>query len=190
MNINATETALLLIDIQMAFALRDKSGVPRSNPDAEANITQLLDTCRQIGMTIIHVHHHSLESDSPFRAESPGSKVQAFAAPLPDEAVYVKHVNSAFIGTSLEQDLREKKIQNLLLCGGTANHCLETTTRMGGNLGFNMLFLSDCVWAYDAQGPDGVKHSAELIHSVTLANLDGEFARVINSTEVPPLITD
>ena len=190
LNINLAESALLLIDIQMAFALRDETGVSRSNPDAEANITKLLRRCRKHGMTLMHIHHHSLDPNSPFRATSPGSLVQAFAAPLADEAVYIKHVNSAFIGTSLEKDLHELKIRNLLLCGATANHCLETTARMAGNLGFNTLFLSDCVWAYGAQGPDGTKHSAELIHSVTLANLHGEFAQVIESSDELSLLTD
>ena len=190
LNINLTDTALMLIDIQMAFAMRDETGVSRSAPDAEANIANLLDNCRKQGMTIIHIHHHLPDPDSPFRATSPGSIVQAFAAPLEGEAVYIKHVNSAFIGTSLEKDLHELKIQNLLLCGATANHCLETTARMGGNLGFNTLFLSDCVWAYEAQGPDGIKHSAELIQSVTLANLHGEFAQVIKSGDALSLLID
>ena len=189
-NINLTETALLLIDIQMAFALRDETGVSRSTPDAEAEITKLLRRCRKHGMSIMHIHHHSLDPNSPFQATSPGSLVQAFAAPLADETVYIKHVNSAFIGTSLEKDLHELKIQNLLLCGATANHCLETTARMAGNLGFNTLFLSDCVWAYSAQGPDGIEHSAEQIHSVTLANLHGEFAQVIKSSDALSLLTD
>ena len=190
LNINLAESALLLIDIQMAFALRDETGVSRSNPDAEANITKLLRDCRKHGMTIMHIHHHSLDPNSPFRATSPGSLVQAFAAPLADEAVFIKHVNSAFIGTSLEKDLHASNINNLLLCGATANHCLETTARMAGNLGFNTLFLSDCVWAYSAQGPDGIEHSAEQIHSVTLANLHREFAQVIKSSDALSLLTD
>ena len=34
LNINLAESALLLIDVQMAFALRDETGVSRSNPDS------------------------------------------------------------------------------------------------------------------------------------------------------------
>jgi len=190
LNINLNETALLLIDIQMAFALRDETGVSRSNPDAEANIIKLLANCRKHGMNVMHIHHHSLDPKSAFRAKSPGSLVQSFAAPLANEVVYIKHVNSAFIGTSLEKDLHASKINNLLLCGATANHCLETTARMAGNLGFNTLFLSDCVWAYSARGPDGIEHSAEQIHSVTLANLHREFSQVIKSSDALSLLTD
>ena len=116
--------------------------------------------------------------------------MQSIAAPLANEVVYIKHVNSAFIGTSLEKDLHASKIKNLLLCGATANHCLETTARMAGNLGFNTLFLADCVWAYGALGPDGIEHSAEQIHSVTLANLHGEFAQVIKSSDALSLLID
>ena len=181
--IEISHTALLLIDIQMEFAARLEAGVPRSTPDAESNITTLLANCRRLGVEIIHVHHHSLESDSAFRADLPGAAVQPFAAPKDNETLYIKHVNSSFIGTTLETDLHKKQIRNLLVCGGTANHCVETTTRMAGNLGFNVFYLSDCVWAYGSVGPDGYEHSPEIVLSVTLSNLHGEFAEVTDSIQ-------
>lgn len=187
---NNTNTVLLLIDIQMAFAERDDKGVPRSTPNAEAAITELIATCRQRDVEVIHIHHHSLEPDSPFRKELSGAGVQPFAAPSGNETVYLKNVNSAFIGTTLEADLRAKKINNLLVCGGTANHCVETTTRMAGNLGFNVFYLMDCVWAYGGTGPDGRSHSPDDVLSMSLANLHGEFATVISSVEALAAISD
>lgn len=72
--------------------------------------------------------------------------------------------------------------------GGVANFCVETTARMVGNLGFEVLYAFDAVWAYGATGPDGVEHSAEQVHSMSLCNLDGEFAKVMKTQAVLDMI--
>ncbi|NNE23566.1 MAG: isochorismatase family protein [Rhizobiales bacterium] len=177
-------TALVIIDVQMEFAFRTIAGVPRSTPMAEANITSLLDAFRAAAGRVIHVHHHSHESGSPFTAGEPGAEVQAIARPQAGEAVYIKHVNSAFIGTSLEADLRREGVQQIVVCGGTANHCVETTARMAGNLGFDVFYVDDAVWAYGNTGPDGREHSPQDVLSATLSNLHGEFASVVKTGDI------
>lgn len=178
------KTALLVIDVQMAFVHDDAAGASRSCPEAERNVAALLAAFRRRGDMLVHIHHHGLEADDPFHADAPGAAVQAFAAPLDDEPVVIKHVASAFVGTSLERDLRSAGIDRLVVCGATANHCAESTTRSAGNLGFATIYASDAVWAYGATGPDGLEHSAEQIHSVTLCNLQGEFATVLPTSEI------
>ena len=127
--ISISKTALLVIDVQMAFVHRDEQGMPRSTPMAETNIRRLLEGFRNAGGKIIHIHHHSLEDGSPFAAGLLGAAVQEFAKPSPGESTYIKHVNSGFIGTSLEDDLRQDGVEHLILCGATANQCVESTAR-------------------------------------------------------------
>lgn len=176
--------ALLVIDVQMGFAHRDASGVARSCPEANDNIAQLLAAFRNKRHLVIHIHHHSCDPNSVFRAGTSGAKVQPFAKPLISEKAIIKHVNSAFIGTTLEMDLNRARVTRLVLCGGTANHCVETTARMAGNLGFDTVYVSDAVWAYGATGPDGCAHSPEQVHAMSLCNLDGEFATVLPTAKV------
>lgn len=178
------KTALLVIDVQMAFIDDDANGASRSCPDAERNVATLLSEFRERGDRVVHIHHHALDSDDPFHVDAPGSAVQPFAAPIEGEKVVIKHVSSGFVGTSLEEDLRSAGIDRLVVCGATANHCAESTTRSAGNLGFETFYVSDAVWAYGATGPDGVEHSPEQIHSMTLSNLDGEFATVIPTAQI------
>jgi nicotinamidase-related amidase len=93
-------------------------------------------------------------------------------------------VNSAFIGTDLEARLRAAGIRTAVICGATTNQCVETTTRMAGNLGFDAWLVRDATWTFDRTGPDGDEHSAEDIHAMTLANLNDEFARIVKTADV------
>jgi nicotinamidase-related amidase len=100
------------------------------------------------------------------------------------EPVYQKIVNSAFIGTTLEEDLKKSGIRELIIVGLTTNHCISTTARMAGNLGFETFVVSDATATFDRIGPDGTHYSAEQIHEISLASLHNEFATVVDTDSV------
>jgi nicotinamidase-related amidase len=178
------DTALIVIDVQQGFTEQDSAGRGRNNPDALDRIVDLLTGFRAKGLAIFHIRHASTEPDSVFRPERPGFRVIEAARELPDEPVIVKTVNSAFIGTDLEARLRRGKYDTLVVCGATTNHCVETSTRMAGNLGFNTYLVRDAAWTYDRTGPDGDFHSAADIHAMTLSNLADEFATIVTAQDV------
>jgi len=178
----STTTALLLVDIQQG--LDEPRWGKRNNPDAERNIAALLKAWRETHRPIIHVQHMSVTPGSPLRPGQPGNAFKPEALPAPGEPIFQKTVNSAFIGTPLEAHLRERKIQDLVIIGLTTDHCISTTTRMAGNLGFNTILVSDATATHDRTGPDGTKYSADQIHQTELASLHGEFATVKKTAEV------
>ena len=179
-----TGVALLVIDVQCAFAQWDAEGRRRNNPEALARIADLLSVFRAAARPVIHIRHAGTAPDSAFRPDGPGFAVQSAARERRDEVVIVKRVNSAFIGTDLEARLRQARIGSLVICGATTNHCVETTARMAGNLGFDVSLARDATWTYDRMGPDGETHRADAVHAMSLANLDGEFARVATTAAI------
>ncbi|TYO67463.1 cysteine hydrolase [Bradyrhizobium hipponense] len=176
--------ALIVVDVQRAFDEWEAAGKRRNNPDAVARIADLLTAFRQNGAPIFHIRHEGTKPTSSFRPGGSGYAVKDEAREAPGEPVVVKHVNSAFIGTDLESRLRAAGIATIVICGATTNHCVETTTRMAGNLGFDTRLVRDATWTFDRVGPDGEKYSAEEIHAMTLSNLNGEFARIVTTDDV------
>jgi len=177
-------TALLVVDVQQGFDEIDARGVPRNNPDALSRIVELLEVFRQRAGNVIHIRHASTEPDSVFRPERPGHAVMAAVRERDGEAVIVKTVNAAFIGTDLEQRLRGRGITTLVIAGATTNQCVETTARVAGNLGFDARVVRDATWTYERVGPDGERHAAESVHQMSLANLNQEFAEIVSTADV------
>jgi nicotinamidase-related amidase len=174
--------ALIVVDVQQGLA--DPGSGKRNNPEAEENIARLLAAWRNTHRPVRHVIHDSTEPESLLRPGLPGNAIQTPAAPEHDEPVYRKNVNSAFIGTTLEKDLRQDGIDTLVVVGLTTNHCISTTVRMAGNLGFTTYVISDATAAFVRKALDGSMRPAEAVHAAALSDLHGEFAEVVSTTEI------
>jgi nicotinamidase-related amidase len=175
-------TALIVIDVQLAFL--DPHMGERNNAGAESNIGRLLQAWRNTGRPVRHVVHDSLEPNSRLRPDSPGNSIQPIALPSANEPVYRKNVNSAFIGTTLERDLRRDGINTLVIVGLTTNHCVSTSARMAGNLGFTTYVVSDATASFARRALDGTLRSAEDVHSAALSDLQEEFAMIVDTSEI------
>lgn len=175
-------TALVLIDVQQGFL--DPSWGERNNPGAEANISRLLSAWRHMQRPVFHVHHDSQSPTGCFRPGTPGNLPREEGLPLAGEPVYHKRVNSGFIGTKLEEDLRAAGIQTLVLVGLTTNHCVSTTARMAGNLGFDTFVVSDATATFARATLDGRLRSAQEVHDAALSDLHEEFATIVTTGAV------
>ena len=178
-----SRTALIVIDVQRAFDEWEAAGRRRNNPHAVARIADLLAAFRDSGTPIFHIRHEGTKPTSSFLPNGTGYPVRDEARERDGEPVIVKRVNSAFIRTDLESRLRAAGVQTVVICGATTNHCVETTTRMAGNLGFDARLVRDATWTFDRIGPDGDTHAADDIHAMTLSNLNGEFARIVTAAD-------
>ena len=176
--------ALILVDIQKAFLEKDYPGFKRNNPNAELISGNILKKWRELKLPVIHVRHSSINPNSKLYKSKPGFEFNDFVKPLNDEIVLTKKVNSAFIGTNLEEILIDNKISTLVIVGMTTNHCISTTVRMSGNLGFDTYLISDSTACYNTQSIDGKTIDCDIIYQSALASLNDEFAKVIGSKDL------
>jgi len=176
--------ALLLVDIQKAFMEKDYPGLIRNNENAEFICGKILKKWRTLDLPIIHVRHSSTNPESKLHKSRPGFEFNDYVTPLENEMVLTKEVNSAFIGTNLENILIKSHIDTLVIVGMTTNHCISTTVRMSGNLGFDTYLISDSTACYNTKGMNGEIIPCNTIYNSALASLQEEFATVIDSKEL------
>lgn len=175
-------STLIVIDVQKGFF--DPCWGERNNPNAEREIEALIAEWRAAGWPIRHVLHSSRSPGGSFYEGTVGHEVKPEATPEPGEPIYRKKVNSSFIGTDLERDLRSDGVDTLVVAGLTTNHCVSTTVRMAGNLGFTTYVVEDATAAFERLGLDGIMRPASEVHASALSDLSEEFATVVTTDRI------
>lgn len=177
--------ALLLIDLQQAIDepswARDG---PRNHPEAEGAALRLLAGWRAAGRPVYHVRHDSPEPHSTYRPGQPGNRFKPGFEPREGEDLIVKHTGSAFTATPLEERLRARNQLDLVVAGVITNNSVEATVRHAGTLGFRVTLAEDACFTFARRDWNGVLRSAEEVHAMSLANLDGEYCRVSTVAEI------
>ncbi len=173
------DATLVVIDVQAA--IDDPRWGPRNNPRAEDNIARLLARWRTEGLPLIHVRHDSVEPGSPYAPGAPGHRFKASATPLEGERVVSKSANSAFIRPDLEAALDEIGATTLVICGVLTANSVEATARHAGNLGYQTFVVADACWTVDKVDLRGRRWTAEDVHALSLAHLNGEYASVVDT---------
>ena len=172
-------TALIVIDVQNGFD-HPRWGA-RNNPQAEANIVKLLEAWRASERPVIFVRHDSKSKSAPLHPGQTGNDLKALLERRDSEPVIGKTVNSAFISTDLETRLHAMNAKTLVIVGLTTDHCVSTTTRMAGNLGFETFLVADASATFAKTGFDGRAWSAKELHDSALAQIHEEFCTVLET---------
>ena len=185
-------TALLLIDVQQGVDVLEHWGGAsgrRNNPDAEAHMAELLQAWRKHNLPVAYTQHDSREAASPLKLSLVSGAMKAGFEPQSDDIVVVKDVNSAFVGTSMEVQLRRANISRLVVVGFFTNFCVETSVRMAGNMGFDTYLVPDACATTNRIGLDGTDYDPELVHAMSVANMHGEFCTALSVVDTLALLT-
>ncbi len=172
---NPDTTALVCIDFQRDFVSRDGMCAARgatvdSLLSATAAARVALDAARRLGMFVVHTReiyapdrsdlnrfrrqHDSIVGEAGplgrflIRGER-GSEIVDEMQRRAGEPVIDKAGFSAFHQTPLENILRERRIDTLLLTGVTTQCCVASTLRSAVDLGYCCVLLQDACAAYD-----------------------------------------
>jgi nicotinamidase-related amidase len=188
MSLKDQNAALIIIDFQKGFDEGEYKNRNRNNLDAEKNASIILNKWREINLPVFHIIHSSKNPDSRFHESHSGFEIKDEVKPINGEPVIKKNVHSAFIGTDLKERLEKQGINSLVIIGMTTNHCVSTSTRMAGDFGYNTFLISDATAAFDRIGINGEIFSSEIIHQTALANLNNDFAKVIDTKKLLELV--
>jgi nicotinamidase-related amidase len=178
--------ALIVIDVQESFRYRPYFGTD-DVPSFLANVQSLIDQARARGLTLVQVFHQEPGTDltNPFTAASGYVRTLSGLSLKPDVVIY-KDVHSAMLGRdpqgrTLEQWLRERGIDELVITGIRTEQCCETTTRHASDLGFKVRYVTDATLTFPMRTRAGRLVSPAELRERTELVLEDRFARIVTS---------
>ena len=172
-------TALVVIDMQNDFCSTGGFGERLGNDISPTRaiiptIQELLRAARTAGLTIVHTregHLPDLSDCPPAKLErsrrqgagigdagpmgrllvrgEPGHAIVPELTPLQGETIVDKPGKGAFYRTELEDLLKDKGIEWLIVCGVTTHVCVHTTVREANDRGYRCLVPEDATAAFD-----------------------------------------
>ena len=145
---------------------------------------------RRLGHPIVHIQHCSNNSESPLRPGQIGHTFKESNEPQGEELIVQKTETNAFIGTNLTDMILGLHVDNIIITGFITNNSVEATARMSGNLGFNTMVISDATATFNNIGLNGEVYDSELVHAMSLANLNEEYASVLSTQRLVEMMTD
>ena len=175
----SSDAVLLVIDMQMA--IDDPRWGEINHPGADAQVAALLAGWREVGLPVVHVRHDSPEAGSPYRAGGPGHAFKPCAAPRAGEPVFAKQTTSAFADGRLDAALSRLGVTCLVVCGVLTQNSVEATARAAGDLGYRVFVVEDACRASGKTDLTGRRWRADEVHALSLANLAGEYARIVST---------
>jgi nicotinamidase-related amidase len=189
MALDPNTTALLVIDVQNEY-FDGKWPIPEGKT-ALAHIEEAIDSGQQAGATVIYIQHAVVRPDrGVFVPGTPGFALHPRLHPRPADPRVVKNYPGSFTKTNLEEVLRQREIDTLVISGYMTHMCCDTTAREGFHRDFRVLFLSDATATRDNQHPTlGVVHHTEL-HRATLITQASTFSQVIPTKEFVEMLVN
>ncbi|WP_186369625.1 isochorismatase family protein [Yersinia alsatica] len=154
-----TNSALLIIDVQQSFEHKD-FWQPQDLPAFSAALNQLITGCKQRGVALVDVFH--VAAEGPFSLASGYVKPMSLVSHQADVTVQ-KRVHNALTDSGLDQWLKERHINHLIIAGMRTEQCCETTARVASDLGYQVTFVTEATLTFPMTQPNGVLlSSAEL----------------------------
>lgn len=192
--VHPDHSAVLVIDVQNDFCAtggHTDVNLGKNVADCQAvvePIKLLVTTARDAGATVIWI-----KADYDRKYVSPPLHARQVArgittaycvsgtegadfyrvCPADGDLVMEKHRHSAFIGTDLDQILRDRGIRTLIFAGVQTHVCIESTLRDASARGYYVVVPEDCVGSFDRD-----------LHDKTLRCVEMHFGDVVPSANL------
>lgn len=184
-----SKTAVLVIDMQKDFTEPDgKFYYPETTGEMLDTFFDKIDEMRKLGALIVYVYTVHPENEKEVNPEltrmfkngrkaslvagSKGSELDDRIKVLDGDILFRKYVPSAFFKTNLDEILRGKGIENVLVCGVKTNVCCRATATDAYSHKFRTFMISDMLGT-----------NTKAINDFHLEEMTKYFAKAISSDE-------
>lgn len=182
----ANRTALLIVDpyndfMSVGGKLYEATKETADSVGFYENMTKIIPAVREAGIQVVVVpHHRALEGDfdqwrhvndlqkqgkdeMDFAAGTWGGEWHEEFGPKAGDVIAHEHwAQNGFANTDLDELLRQRDIDKIILVGFIANSCVEATGRMGMELGFHVTLVKDATAAFNEAGMESARTNAPM----------------------------
>lgn len=160
-SLNPKTTALILIDLQNAIIGRETQ--PHTATEVVERSRALADAFRARQALVVYVRvrmddflHLAADEPMTLPKEIPASasEIAESAGMQSGDLLISKRHWGAFAQTNLEQELRSRGIDTIVLTGIATNIGVESTLRQGTGLGFNFVTVEDACSTFSPEMQD------------------------------------
>jgi nicotinamidase-related amidase len=179
-------TALLIVDPYNDFMSEGGKlyGITKPQADSVAfyeNMRKLIPAVRAAGIKVFIVPHHrtrptdfadwaavnptqkETKSKECFQDGAWGGEFHPEFGPQPGDVIALEHwAQNGFANTDLDPQLKQHGISKLIFVGFIANSCVESTARMGMELGYHVTLIKDATAAFNPEGMVAARVNAKL----------------------------
>jgi nicotinamidase-related amidase len=196
------QRALIVIDVQESFRQRPMWQAV-NNPDIADDVNTLVAAARADGDLVVWVLHSEPGTGDVFDPVNGHVRLMPELDYRDGEPLLVKTSINAFTTTNLAQLLNQRGVRELRVCGIRSEQCVETTTRVGFDLGYEMTYVVDATATFPMAHPEApagrtvaevladprTKPAEEVVAHVALVLADRGFAKVTTLSEVAGTLT-
>ena len=144
LNLDMPRTALVLVDLMPRII--SLPTVPHTGEQVFERCLRLVDAFRAQGGLVVWI-----------RVERPGTQPEGSelaVEPNPDDVVVVKHTWGAFGSSTINEELRERDINTVVLAGIATNFGVESTGRGADDHGYEAVFVTDAMTGLEQHAHD------------------------------------
>lgn len=141
-------TALLVIDVQNFF-FHEKHPIYHGEEVLD-KIKSLILKARTSGIPVIYMQHLFGDKIGIQIDGTPLGAIHQAITPNQDDVVICKTTPDSFLGTNLDEMLKEKDIKKLIVAGFQTDFCIDTTCRRAFSLGYDVVLAGDAHSTFDS----------------------------------------
>lgn len=179
-------TAVVLVDFQEEF-FRGQLAIANA-PAAAERAAALLTWARQHGVAVVHVRNVAKPGSVVFAPESPTTAIVAPLAPREGEILITKSTGGGFTKTTLDQVLRTRGVDTIIVGGIMTHLAVAMTTQDGTVLGYRVVVAGDATTTRDLPGVgDTPPVPRAQLQQAALAAIADRFADVMTTERIVSL---
>lgn len=161
---------LLIIDVQNDYFAGGKMTLNGAD-EALRNINLLENQFIDEKLPIIYIQHIKHQKNADFFEQGTSGAELHPKLKVDDASIIIeKHFPNSFLDTTLAQELKKNKIDQLIICGMMTHMCIRATTPVAATLGYKPIVIEDATATKDLL-VDGKLISAKEVQAKIISEL-------------------